>query len=327
MTWQHFSGGDSQWDDLVTDLGSSSPYQTSAWATFRRSGGWNHLRFVTNGNRSAIQILCKQIVTANVVWAPGGPVGTATDHELSELPTVIATHSHSAVQYLRISDFRTAEPRRRQQYITAGWRQPRSAMSTAQTLVRQLGDATTLHTLYSKNWSRNLRRGEERGIIADVWQSADSAEIARLHQSVVETKGLTTSDWRTQTDEISRLVACFGNQLVLVKATDAAGTLLAIRGAVVIGVRGFDFLAATTTEGRKLYASNVALHHLLNVLVTRGITSYDFGGVDPQGNKGVYDFKHGAGGSDHSYVGEFEIVKPRILRPIISTIVASRLPK
>jgi len=327
MTWQHFSGGDSQWDDLVTDLGSSSPYQTSAWATFRRSSGWNHLRLVTNGNRSAIQLLCKRIVTANIVWAPGGPVGTATDGELSELPTVIAMHSRSAVQYLRISDFRIAEPQRHQQYITAGWRQPRSTMSTAQTLVRQLGDAASLHALYSKNWSRNLRRGEERGIIADVWQSADSAEIARLHQSVVETKGLATSDWRTQTDDVSRLVACFGNRLVLVKATDTAGTLLAMRGAVVIGVRGFDFLAATTIEGRKLYASNVALHHLLNVLVTRGITSYDFGGVDPQGNKGVYDFKHGAGGTDHSYVGEFETVKPRILRPIISTIIASRLPK
>ena len=327
MTWQQFSGGDSQWDELVTNLGSSSPYQTSAWATFRRSSGWNHLRFVTNGNRMAIQLLYKRSVTANIVWAPGGPVGTATDRELSELPTIIATHSRSAVQYLRISDFRTAEPQRHQQYIAAGWRQPHSKMSTAQTLVRQLGDATTLHTLYSKNWSRNLRRGEERGIIADIWQSADSAEIARLHQSVVDTKGLATSDWRTQTDEISRLIACFGQQLVLVRATDAAGTLLAIRGAVIIGLVGFDFLAATTATGRKLYASNVALDHLLNVLAARGIHSYDFGGVDPKDNKGVYDFKHGAGGSNLSYVGEFEIVKPQILRPIISTIITSRLPK
>jgi lipid II:glycine glycyltransferase (peptidoglycan interpeptide bridge formation enzyme) len=115
--------------------------------------------------------------------------------------------------------------------------------------------------------------------------------------------------------------------LVLVKATDAAGALLALRGAVVIGSFGFDFLAATSVDGRKNYASNVALHHLLDVLTTRGVTAYDFGGVDYHANKGVYDFKHGAGGTEHSYVGEFEMVKPRILRSFISTMVASRLPK
>ena len=103
--------------------------------------------------------------------------------------------------------------------------------------------------------------------------------------------------------------------------------MLALRGAVVIGSFGFDFLAATSDDGRKNYASNVALHHLLDVLATRGVTAYDFGGVDYHANKGVYDFKHGAGGTEHSYVGEFEMVRPRILRSFISTMVASRLPK
>jgi len=326
MTWQTFLGGDAEWDNLVISLASTSPYQTSAWASFKRSAGWSSVRLLTTDSHCAVQVLVKHFMFVSIVWAAGGPVGEVTEACLTDLAAAIKTRSPSLAQYVRVSDFRPSLPTRHKQYELAGWRRPRVTLSTAQTLTCEL-NRNTLGSKYSKNWSRNLRRGEEREIIADVWQPADSTEIARLHQSVVETKGLATSDWRTQTDDVSRLVACFGNRLVLVKATDTAGTLLAMRGAVVIGVRGFDFLAATTIEGRKLYASNVALHHLLNVLVTRGITSYDFGGVDPQGNKGVYDFKHGAGGTDHSYVGEFEIVKPQILRPIISTIIASRLPK
>jgi lipid II:glycine glycyltransferase (peptidoglycan interpeptide bridge formation enzyme) len=109
------------------------------------------------------------------------------------------------------------------------------------------------------------------------------------------------------------------------RAVDQFGTTQAIRGAVLCGTTGFDFLAATSNEGRKTYASNVALHFLLGELAGRGAVTYDFGGVDPVENKGVYDFKHGAGGLEHAYVGEFETSYPRFVRPILSTIIAFRV--
>lgn len=327
MTWQTFSGGDAEWDNLATSLASASPYQTSAWANFKRSVGWSTVRLINTDNRCAVQALVKRFKFASVVWAPGGPIGEVTEADLAGLSAAVKTESPSLVQYVRVSDFRTALPARHKQYELAGWRRPRATLSTAQTLTRELGRDDTLGNGYSKNWSRNLRRGEDRGITASIWMPADGTEIARLHESVVAAKGLETNDWRTRSAEVARLLESFANQLVLVKATDAEGTLLALRGAVIIGNCGFDFLAATSIEGRKNYASNVALHHLLSVLDTCGVTTYDFGGVDYHANKGVYDFKHGAGGTEHSYMGEFEMVRPRILRPFISTMVASRLPK
>lgn len=326
MTWQIFSRGEAEWDNLVTDLASTSPYQTSAWASFKRSAGWSSLRLLTTDSRCAVQVLTKHFMFVSIVWAPGGPIGEVTEASLIELAAVIKTESPSLVQYVRVSDFRPSLPARNEQYELAGWRRPRATLSTAQTLTCEL-NRNTLGSSYSKNWSRNLRRGEDRGISASVWLPADSAEIARLHQSVVTAKSLETDDWRTRPTEVAQLLESFANQLVLVKATDTAGTLLALRGAVIIGNFGFDFLAATSIDGRKHYASNVALHHLLDVLATRGVNTYDFGGVDYVANKGVYDFKHGAGGTEHSYVGEFEMVRPRILRSFISTLVATRLPK
>ena len=326
MTWQTFSGSEAEWDNLAISLASTSPYQTSAWASFKRSAGWSSVRLLTTDGRCAVQVLIKHFMFVSIVWAPGGPIGEVTEAGLIDLAAAIETESPSLVQYVRVSDFRPSLPALHKQYELAGWHRPRATLSAAQTLTCEL-NRNTLGSNYSKNWSRNLRRGEDRGITASAWLPADGTEIAHLHQSVVTTKGLETNDWRTRPAEVARLLECFANQLVLVKATDAAGTLLALRGAVVIGGFGFDFLAATSVDGRKNYASNVALHHLLDVLTTRGVTAYDFGGVDYHANKGVYDFKHGAGGTEHSYVGEFEMVRPRILRSFISTMVASRLPK
>ncbi len=326
MTWHTFSGSEAEWDNLAISLASTSPYQTSAWGSFKRSAGWSSVRLLTTDGRCAVQVLIKHFMFVSIVWAPGGPIGEVTEADLIDLASAIKTESPSLVQYVRVSDFRPSLPARHKQYELAGWHRPRATLSAAQTLTCEL-NRNTLGSNYSKNWSRNLRRGEDRGITASAWLPADSTEIACLHQSVVTTKGLETNDWRTRPAEVARLLECFANQLVLVKATDAAGTVLALRGAVVIGSLGFDFLAATSDDGRKNYASNIALHHLLDVLTTRGVTAYDFGGVDYHANKGVYDFKHGAGGTEHSYVGEFEIVRPRILRSFISTMVASRLPK
>lgn len=326
MTWQTFSGSDAEWDNLVISLASTSPYQTSAWASFKRSASWSSVRLLTTDGRCAVQVLIKHFMFVSIVWAPGGPIGEVTEAGLTDLAAAIKKRSPSLVQYVRVSDFHTSLPARHKQYELAGWHRPRATLSAAQTLTCEL-DRNALSSNYSKNWSRNLRRGEDRGISASVWLPADGAEIARLHQSVVATKGLETNDWRTRPTDIAQLLECFANQLVLVKATDAAGTLLALRGAVVIGSYGFDFLAATSVDGRKTYASNVAMHHLLDALTTRGVTAYDFGGVDYHANKGVYDFKHGAGGTEHSYVGEFEMVRPQFLRSFISTMVASRLPK
>jgi lipid II:glycine glycyltransferase (peptidoglycan interpeptide bridge formation enzyme) len=98
-----------------------------------------------------------------------------------------------------------------------------------------------------------------------------------------------------------------------------------MRAAVVIGANAFDFLAATSNEGRKLYASNVALDALLTSLASRGVRRYDFGGVDRTNNKGVFDFKRGAGGTDFTYTGEFETAMPRLAKPVISKLMSLRL--
>jgi len=326
MAWEPFIGSDPQWDQTINGLANPSPYQTSAWSTFRNRDGWKSVRLVANTHPAAIQILVRRVLGVVIAWAPGGPLGEVTTALLSNLRLQLRLHLSANISYVRLADFTADDDGRVEQYLRAGWRRPRTTLSSGLTLTRSLtADIESLRASYTKNWLRNLRRGEERGVTASVWTAPDISILVELHRSVAETKGIPANDWRTNAVRFHHLLSCFHDQIVIVRATDSSGATHAIRGAVLCGTQAFDFLAATSHDGRTLYASNVALHCLLEVLAQRDIATYDFGGVDPVKNKGVYDFKHGAGGHDHAYNGEFEATDPRILSSALCTLISLRL--
>jgi len=326
MSWRRFAGTDDAWDSMVTRLGMTTPFQFSAWANFRSTSGWRTLRLVTDDANCATQLLVKSIGPMRIVWSAGAPLGRTSTSLLVELREAAHREVGGSVSYLRVADHRQLGEACEAEFRDAGFVRPARLLSTSQTLVRNLSsDHAELTEAYTSNWSRNLRRGQQRQVVAEEWVSPNAAQLARLHQDVENLKHSFDADWRRDEGSMRRLLECFGERLIVVRAIDAHGALLAARAAVVCGTTGFDFLAATAPEGRRCYASNVALDALLSLLAARGITRYDFGGVDQTKNKGVFDFKHGAGGMPYSYVGEFEFVSPRIARSVVSKLVALRL--
>ena len=326
MTWQRFTGSADNWDALVERLGATTPFQLSAWAAFRESFGWQPTRLISQDGKSAAQLLVKRVGPVQVAWGAGAPLGVVTPSLLRDLVDETKHLLNARVLYLRLADHVTRESNRVATFHSAGWSASTTAAGGVETLVRQL-DVTQapVSGAYTSNWSRNLRRGLKRDLTADQWHEPDAHVIATLHQDVEGLKQPFHAQWRGEDAAIKRLLACFGERLVLVRAHDANGAVLAIRAAVIVGRHGYDFLAATSREGRKTYASNVALDELLGLLASRGVTSYDFGGVDRINNKGVFDFKHGAGGIELAYGGEFETVVPRIAKSIVSKLVSLRL--
>lgn len=325
-SWRPFIGSENEWDALITQLDIRTPFQLSAWARFRATFGWQTLRLTTSDNSTAVQFLTRSAGPLRVAWAAGGPVGDSSQVALHELPAAVKSHLGGKALYLRVADHQPRDEARERLFSQAGWTRPRRELVNNHTLIRHLdGNDSTLSSAYSTNWSRNLRRGLQRNVVADVWTTPDSETMARLHRDVESTKGSFSADWRAHADSLNDLIACFGARLVVVRAVGESDGVLSIRAAVMNGAYAFDFLAATSSDGRKCYASNVAMHALLGAVAARGARSYDFGGVDPKTNKGVYNFKHGAGGVEHRYVGEFEFVSPGAIKPTVSKLVALRL--
>ena len=325
MTWHEFTGSAEAWDQLVIRLGAPTPFQLSAWSAFRESFGWRCLRLVTADFTSAVCLLVKSIGPVSVAWGPGAPLGAVDAITLRELPTDAKLLLHAKVLYLRVADQGPLVASRVEAFQLAGWLSPATPLGGNKTLVRSLDISSPLSTSYSSNWSRNLRRGHQRKINATLWLHPDSEKIARLHRDVENLKKPFHAGWRSDGKAVARVLAAFGNGVVTVRAQDTTGETLSIRAATLVGTNAFDFLAATSHEGRKNYASNVALDALLTTLVSRGITRYDFGGVDEIHNRGVFDFKHGAGGEHLSYNGEFETTVPKTLHQVVAKLISSRL--
>jgi len=327
MTWVPFNETDSAWDELVTGLGVVSPYQLSSWSRFRETYGWRPMRFIATSRVAAVQFLTKRPMRAlRIAWSPGGPAGlTDSAASLLELSTAIREYMGDWPQYIRLSDSRLESDAHASDYHKSGWRTCSTRLSAIQTLLLVIpSDAHELVNGYSSNWSRNLRRGEQRGIVSEVWEDPNPKELADLYRDVVNLKVGVQTDWRTRANDVARFLLCCGSQLLVTRARDQRGNTLAYRGAVRVGERAFDVLAASSVAGRKTYASHVATHRLLTELSATGCKQLDFGGIDPSSNKGVFDFKHGTGSVKHSYVGEFHIGKPKLLEDLVGKLISSR---
>jgi len=325
MTWQRFTGSTDEWNMIVERLGATTPFQLSAWGTFRESFGWKLIRLITHDGQGAAQLLVRRIGFVQVVWGAGAPLGVVTPTSLRDLVSDTKRLLDARVLYLRVADHAPRESARTSFFRAAGWSPTKQTIGSAGTLTRSLdADTAPLSDLYSSNWSRNLRRGRQRNVTAQQWYRPDAELIAALHRDVEKVKQPYHAEWRADSAAIERLLTCFGKQLVVVQAIAPDGVVHALRAAVIIGQNAYDFLAATSSEGRKLYASNVALDALLGLLATRGVQRYDFGGIDPDNNKGVFDFKHGAGGAEVVYSGEYETASPRFLKGLLAKLVASR---
>ena len=328
MKWLCFDQSDSAWDETVTRLGIVSPYQLSAWARFRSVNGWQPLRLVHSDESVAIQFLTKRrggIV--DIAWSPGGPAGTTgSDSKLHTLATGLEESLRGSIRYVRVSDARSWTDSAEADYRAGGWRACPIRLSAPQTLLLTIpADSRSLIDNYSTNWFRNLRRGEQRGVMSEVWENPSADEISSLYREVADLKQAVSRDWRTRTDEVERFMECFGLHLVIVRSRDAEGKTLAYRGAIHAGRSAFDILAASSLAGRKTYASHVATHGLLSELSRRNCEKLDFGGVNPETNKGVFDFKHGTGGTEHRYVGEYHLSQPQALKSLVSKLGLSRI--
>ncbi len=157
----------------------------------------------------------------------------------------------------------------------------------------------------SKNWRKNLVRGEQRGITLRVETSVEAFEpVCRLYRELLDRKGFevevdadfyATAQARLEgSDRFTVILAELDGQVVGMNVVSALGDTLA-------GIIG-----ATTYEGARHYAAYLLEWEAIELAVRRGLMRYDMGGIDPVGNAGGYDFKRGTRGVELTAAGPLE---------------------
>lgn len=300
-----------EWDSLLAGQEGATLYQMHGWGELKRSLGWQIVRMIF-GNRSAplamVQILVRKYPLGGIVcWIPGGPAG-AVELWAAGLGEALRRAHRARWIFLRINSMQVMSAHGESALRETGWNLPVIRLSSGLSLTYDPSVPETERLgLASANWRHNLKRSGKYGLIVRRWDSPDAAELQKIYRSMERHKGLAA--FMTD-DELVILLDRLSNRSLFYRCDDRDGNLIALRACAMLGSEAWDMLAAASPEGRKQYASHATLWALLRDCGERGITRYDMGGVDPTGNKGVFDFKRGLGAEPLTYLGEWEWSSP-----------------
>jgi len=329
-TWKVWSGSDKDWNQIASRLDNFNLYQSAEWSAHKRNSGWQHCRIVVSDSESVIHcaaqcLFRKGPLNSVVVWIPGGPIGNL-NYVDTNLVDTLKIHLQSRLVYVRSSMMCASTAAITNQLTTNGWFLAPMTIGATASLVYAL-DADEKERLdrCSSNWRRNLKRSGRNPHPAYVWDSPNAQEISDAYSYMDDFKKVEGVSLSRSVAEIQSVLDTFGDQLLCVRIDDTDGSPLAIRAAICIEDSAWDFIAITTPAGRKTYASHAVFWLMANTCAQREMKQIDLSGIDIKNNRGVYDFKKGTGAKQLDFQGEWEISRPKLLRPFASRLIAQRV--
>lgn len=305
--WELWRGDAAEWDSMLLSLGDYNVYQTHSWGEHRSRFGWIPARLtcVRDGEViAAAQVLGRRYpLGLALAWIPGGPVGAQGEWGES-FRKAVKSSLGAWFLYVRANFTCQLTLGSEQLLSDLGWRRPTKLMNSGLSLIYEPAvDEPTRLARVNRNWKRNLRNSEKVGNVARVWSRPDPSQVFAVYEAMQSHKQLGE---QFSQDEIASIISRMGERCIVVRCDDSSGQLLALRAALIFGNKAWDIFAAATPEGRKACASYAAFWELMHQCQLRGINWYDLGGVDPVGNRGVYDFKKASGSHEFQYLGEWE---------------------
>lgn len=306
VTWGQFKGTADEWDRQLRSLGGAL-HQTYGWGEVRRvSGGWEPLRLIALRGESVVavaSVLVKRKAGFAICWIPDGPVAPV-DLLNKKFRRDLSSILQTRFVYCRISILRRYIDKEISTLLENKWRRPANCMSSGLTMLYDLfGDPNTRLQKTSGNWRHNLKRSSRYSLSIECWEKPNANQISGIYREMELLKSLPVQH---SLAELETMIHHLSDKLVVFRCLSVEGDLLAIRAAGLFGDRAWDLLAASGAAARKLYATHATLWALLDWCQQNGFKYYDLSGVDPIGNKGVYDFKHGTGASLVVCLGEWE---------------------
>jgi len=296
------------WDASVQGLAGFNPYQGRYWGSSKSALGQNVLYFLAQNDAGQLVAAAQVIVRtfANKIaqaWIPGGPIGELEAFDESFRQTLLTACKAQYIQ-IRISIMRSRLPEDVCTMLQLGWDQSMVKINSGLSMKYEVpsGKDSLLETA-SSNWRHNLRRGLKRNLRVERWNTPSMDEILKVYRSMESFKGIET---QYSESDMRSIFTSLGNNIILFRSLDDAGNVLALRACVTFGKSGWDFLAASSEEGRKQYSSHVLLNAIFNYCAEKSIVNYDMSGISPNAAGGVYKFKKGTGAKHIEFLGEWE---------------------
>ena len=333
VKWQRLDGDrePQEWAALVGEATDRTPFQSYAWGEYKRHDGWTPQRWIATDESGAVvcglQALVKPCSFQRVlVWVPGGPLAGLPGFSAERLGSFVEgwltafTRRHRPVYVRFFSCLRSSQTA--SEAMRRLCRRPAAPINTGSTIHHDLSQPldrvraamTSKHRYY-------VKRSEAAGL---KWSWGSSTEfihrLARLHEEMVQAKRLRGVGFSHA--QLEALSGAFGQDCFVVVGSREGRPVTACL-TLLTGPSAFYLVAATGAEGRTLSAAYAMVARLLELLQSRGIRHFDFGGIAQGTNEaaGVDHFKRGFGGQVVEHLGEWEWAPSSIVRWGVNVLI------
>ena len=311
--WNKYTNDDLSWDREVMHFENYSIFQTSSWAMFLQKKGWKCLRLQKNNkeSRSYLQGFYKSYPFGiKIFWFPDWILGAYENS--TGIINSIRKITGCKFFYIRLRSYRQKNISQissiRDQFYIVDLPFD-SGLTMKIDLLRPLEE---IKAKLSKNWRRNLNRSNK--IEYQIIQIRSAKTVFHVYEKFSKLKGL---DMPFSYEDIAKLIDSFAERITIFATKTPDGIIHSIRGFVSYNNKSLDIFAAGDEFSRKYYMSYKLCWHQISFMHSIGIKEFDFNGVDPNGNLGVYNFKKGTGAELVELNGEFEAASFKcLLRPI-----------
>ncbi len=318
VSWELFlnTANYEEWDILLSNSEDNNIFQSYGWGEYKRASGWLPMRYVARNKDGAVvalaQILVKSLpVGSKIGWVPGGPViyfPKSKEIDLAKMVRAliekverIGSNVFIRLNSLLLNNFDLAYTFNR--YYVKPFFKLNSGYSIWLDLYEPIdvlnGKMTSHHRYYvKKGLAQNIQ-----------WRAGNDShfvhELLILHTEMVTEKKM--KSLKSNLNDISNVCHTLGKSATIFTGYlngDAISSCLVL----TFGQKAFYLMAATGSRGRKISASYAMVFNLFKHLKEKGVTCFDFGGIDPRstGAEGVNHFKRGFGGRLVEYLGEWE---------------------
>ena len=316
LNWQLWKDTTDAWDLSLVSSEDYTVFQSFGWGEYKKRSGWLPLRYYRlnkNGKTQAMaQILIKKLPLGMVfIWVSGGLVFNFPGFKPDELTELI----HSLIDKIRVDHPRSLirfhyqmEAESDLSYsVNKVCFRPYFKLNSGfsvqfklnQSVDKMRQNMTSKHRYYTKAASV----AGIRWIVGNDDQQLTS--LAMIHQEMVRSKNLPAIG--TSFIELQSMRDHLGDKVQLITGyldDDPVTSCLIL----IFGKKAFYMVAATGQYGRKVSAAYAMFERLMQELIDRGISDFDFGGLDPvsEAATGVNHFKCGFGGKLVEHLGEWE---------------------
>jgi hypothetical protein len=201
--------------------------------------------------------------------------------------------------------------------------EPQTAANVYRTFVLDLAPPIEqLRRNLDKKWRNMLTRSEKNGLQIIAGNGTDEYRtFCRMYDQMQKRKRFETT---VDVEEFGRLQEALPEiHRMRIWICEQDGVPVAGLVASAMGDSAIYLLGATSDDGLNAKGAYLLQWTLIQWLKENGIRWYDLGGIDPEGNPGVYSFKRGLSGADVSQLTPFVACNNGVSSAIVRASLAA----